>query len=277
MAFRSHRIHGQMSEAYITAVFLTLSGGFQDAYTYFFRGGVFANAQTGNIVLMSSHLFRGEWLSAVRYMIPLLSFGAGTYAAELVHRRFKPMEKVHWRQLILLDEIIILFIVGFFPQSWSIPANAMVSFVCAMQVQSFRKVSGNAYASTMCIGNIRSGTEALCVYFHTKDRMVLQKALQYFGVIFLFAVGAGSGCVLTACSGQYAIWYSCILLTVSFCMMFIKEEISDNPQLHAIEQQIHTEIAGLGQSLNEAESVLKKDIQQETHFIQKGEHHEKQH
>ena len=46
--------HGQMSESFLTAVFLSLSGGLQDAYTYLFRGKVFANAQTGNIVLLSA-------------------------------------------------------------------------------------------------------------------------------------------------------------------------------------------------------------------------------
>ena len=45
---------GQMSEAFCTAMFLSLSGGLQDVYTYLFRGKVFANAQTGNIVLMLS-------------------------------------------------------------------------------------------------------------------------------------------------------------------------------------------------------------------------------
>ena len=47
----------QMSEAFITSVFLAMSGGFQDAYTYFTRDEVFSNAQTGNVVLMS-HNFR---------------------------------------------------------------------------------------------------------------------------------------------------------------------------------------------------------------------------
>ena len=45
--------HGQMSEAFITALFLSVSGGLQDVYTYLYRGKVFANAQTGNIVLMA--------------------------------------------------------------------------------------------------------------------------------------------------------------------------------------------------------------------------------
>jgi len=131
---------------------------------------------------------------------------------------------VHWRQLIILAEIVLLFFVGFLPREVNTFANALVSFVCAMQVQTFRKVRGHAYASTMCIGNMRSGTEALCVYFHTHDREVLKKALTYFGVIGIFAVGAGLGSVLTARFAEKGIWVSCLLLAVSFLMMFVREE-----------------------------------------------------
>ena len=154
----------------------------------------------------------------------MLSFLLGIFAAECVHRHFKYMEKVHWRQLIILAEIILLFAVGFLPQEVNTLANALVSFVCAMQVQTFRKVRGHAYASTMCIGNMRSGTEALCVYFHTHDREVLYKTLTYFGVIGLFAVGAGLGALLTAHFAERGIWVSCGLLAVSFLIMFIHEE-----------------------------------------------------
>ena len=154
-----------MSESMLTASFIIVSGGLQDAYTYLCRGGVFANAQTGNIVLFSAYLFEGAWNHCLRYLIPVLSFMAGIFAAECIHRRFKHMEKVHWRQLIILAEIAVLFAVGFMPQSLNTVANSLVSFSCAMQLQTFRKVRGHAYASTMCIGNMRSGTEALCVYF----------------------------------------------------------------------------------------------------------------
>lgn len=51
-----HKIHGQMSDSFLTAAFLSVSGGLQDAYTYIFRGKVFANAQTGNIVLLSQSI-----------------------------------------------------------------------------------------------------------------------------------------------------------------------------------------------------------------------------
>ena len=219
-----HKHAGQMSESLLTAAFIILSGGLQDAYTYLCRGKVFANAQTGNIVLFSAYLFDGERGHCTRYLIPVLSFLLGIFVAECIHRHFKYMEKVHWRQLIILAEIVLLFAVGFLPQEVNTLANALVSFVCAMQVQTFRKVRGHAYASTMCIGNMRSGTEALCVYFHTHDREVLYKTLTYFGVIGLFAVGAGLGALLTAHFAERGIWASCGLLAVSFLIMFIHEE-----------------------------------------------------
>lgn len=38
----------QMSEAFLTSIFLAVSGGFQDAYTYNTREEVFSNAQPGS-------------------------------------------------------------------------------------------------------------------------------------------------------------------------------------------------------------------------------------
>ena len=51
----------------------------------------------------------------------------------------------------------------------------------------------------------------------------LAKAGVDFGVILLFAVGAGIGGAVTAHIGERAIWVSCALLTVSFCIMFKRE------------------------------------------------------
>ena len=216
--------HGQMSDSFRTAICIILSGGFQDAYTYMCRGEVFANAQTGNIVLLSTALFQRDWAVVLKYLIPVLSFLIGTAVAEGIHIRLKCYERLHWRQIILLGEIVLLLVVGFLPPSVEALANALVSFVCAMQVQTFHKVRGHAYASTMCIGNLRAGTEALCAYFRVRDKEILQKALTYFGVILVFGIGAGVGSLVTLAVGCRAIWVCCGLLAVSFGMMFVSEK-----------------------------------------------------
>ena len=125
----------QMSEAFFNCVFLALSGGFQDAYTYNVREGVFSNAQTGNVVLMSQHMMNGEWQHVLRYLIPLLAFAGGIFVAENIQERFRYAKRLHWRQGILLAEILILFVVGFLPRNLDMAATALVSFACAMRVQ----------------------------------------------------------------------------------------------------------------------------------------------
>ena len=101
-------------------------------------------------------------------------------------------------------------------------ATTLVSFACAMQVQTFRKVSGYSYASTMCIGNLRSGTAALSVYFREHKKDQLRQSLYYFGIILFFAIGAGIGGNLSAHYGLHTIWISDGLLCISFVLMFIE-------------------------------------------------------
>lgn len=70
---------GQMLEAVSTGIFLTLSGGFQDACTYYCKGGV--------------------------------------YMAEHIRRIHKHARGLHWRQMVVAIEILLLFAVGFLPQA----------------------------------------------------------------------------------------------------------------------------------------------------------------
>lgn len=209
----------QMSDTFINCSFLALSGGFQDAYTYFVRDGVFSNAQTGNVVLMSQHFMVGEWRQGLRYLLPLMAFSIGVICAERIQNRFQFAKKLHWRQGILLLEMLILFCVGFMPAAWNLAATALVSFACAMQVQAFRKLNGYAYASTMCIGNLRSATAAFSAYLRDKRREYLWQSMYYFGIIAVFAVGAGIGGTLSLRFGVRTIWCCDILLLVSFLLM----------------------------------------------------------
>ena len=217
-----HEHRGQMSESFLTAVFLSLSGGLQDAYTYFFRGKVYANAQTGNIVMLSHSLFSRQWATALSYLVPLLAFASGILVAELTRIKLQHTRVLHWRQIIVLAEILLLFVVGFFPQELNLLANAFVSFSCAMQVQTFRKVNGYGYASTMCIGNLRSGTESLSIYLRDRNIGALKKTAHYYGIILIFAIGAGIGGVCSMHIGIRAIWASSVLLAI-VCAMMVRE------------------------------------------------------
>ena len=215
----SEKIKRQTSETFRLSALLAMSGGFQDAYTYNVRNEVFSNAQTGNIVLMSQHFMMGDWLRGVHYLFPVIAFALGVFVAERIQKKYKYVSRIHWRQIIVFMEILILSAVGFIPYKYNLPATMLVSFACAMQVQTFRKVNGYGYASTMCIGNLRSGTESLSVFIREKELEALRKAVHYYGIILLFAAGAGVGGIMSLKIGLRAIWVSPILLAVCFFMM----------------------------------------------------------
>lgn len=92
-------------------VLLTLTGGFLDAYTYIMRGGVFANAQTGNLVLTGISIAKGE--VAVVYILPVLSFVVGILVSHFIKDRIK--NKNIWLSVVLAAEIAALAVIGFIP------------------------------------------------------------------------------------------------------------------------------------------------------------------
>lgn len=214
----------QMSETYIIGMILAIVGGFLDAYTYISRGKVFANAQTGNIVLLGVNFAEGEFKEAAFYLLPILAFFVGIIGAEMIKKRHKYNENIHWRQIVIIIEIVTLLIVGFIPSGrFDMLSNILISFVCSLQVESFRKVNGNAYATTMCTGNLRSATEHLYNYKQTKDKQILKNSLQYYGIILFFIIGALLGSLLTHLFTVKAVLFSLIGLVSVFILMFIEE------------------------------------------------------
>ena len=213
----------QMSEALLVSMLLAVSGGFQDAYTYVVRDHVFANAQTGNIVLMSTNLLEGNITKAMHYLVPLGFFLLGVIVADIVRDKHPEFEHHHWRQTIVLIEMGILALSGFIKNNTL--ANGLVSFSCAMQVEAFRKVNGKAYASTMCIGNMRSGASWLTKYMLHKDKKDLFTACDYFLVILFFAIGAGVGGVYcNKTMDIHAILWTLPILAICCILMSINLE-----------------------------------------------------
>jgi uncharacterized membrane protein YoaK (UPF0700 family) len=210
-------------ETLLSGCLLAMVGGFLDIYTYKLRGGVFANAQTGNIVLMAASIGEGIPTQFIRYVLPISAFIIGVFVTEVIRHKTSGEQFIHWRQLILLLEILLLFGIGFLPSGRLDPeVNIAVSFVCSLQVSAFRKLHGLTYATTMCTGNLRTGTEEIYRFFTKKDREAGKKALLYFLIIFMFIIGVIFGIYSILLFQERAVWVCCVLLFVVFLWMFRK-------------------------------------------------------
>lgn len=209
----------QTSDSMRVALLLALAGGFLDAYTYATRGGVFANAQTGNIVLFGINLFEGNFVEAKDYLVPIFAFFTGIITAEMIKSRFRGNTAIHWRQIVVLIEFAALIAAAFMPQDYDTAVNALISFVCSLQVESFRKVEGNPFATTMCTGNLRSATEHLYNYHKSRDRAALRNSGRYFLVIALFTIGAGLGAAASKVFHFQAVLFAAALLLTAAILM----------------------------------------------------------
>lgn len=210
-----------MSDTYFIGALLAVVGGYLDAYTYIARGGVFANAQTGNIVLFGLNIAKGNVKAAVCYLVPIFAFAIGIVWAEGVKIKYKS-SRFHWRQITLFIEAMGLFCAAILHSDML--ANTIVSFVCAVQVQSFRKVNGNALATTMCTGNLRTGTEALFYGVINKDKSKIAKGVQYYGIILFFVVGAAIGTAVTARLNTASVFCPCGALVFCLLLLSVKRE-----------------------------------------------------
>ena len=195
------------------ALLLAVVGGFLDTYTYFTRGGVFANAQTGNMVLLSIAAAQGKFLQAAYYLIPITAFALGVLVTEGLRAKAPAGQ---WQRTVLFLEAGILGAAGFLPASFpDPPVNILVSFLCSMQVNSFRQLEGMPYATTMCTGNLRSCAGLLWRWLFARDRQAGGRAARYLWVMLAFCAGAAAGVPCTALLKGPSVWLcGALLLTV---------------------------------------------------------------
>lgn len=220
-----------VSDSLLLAIILSLSGGLMDAYSYLARGKVFANAQTGNVLLFSVNLSTGDFQTALKYLVPITAFAVGVAFAAILKLKFRNRPRFHWRQIVVLFEALLFFGVAFIPQPLNLLANSLISLACGAQVESFRKVrDGTGIATTMCIGNLRAGVQSICEYCSTKEKQTLTRAVLSFVIIIAFAAGAVSGNFLIKLWGEYAIIVSGVIMLVAFFAM-IKWRKSPSPDL----------------------------------------------
>lgn len=224
---RKIRLHNLTPESVELGILLATVGGFLDAYTFVGRGGVFANAQTGNVVLMGIEAATGDWNQAFLHAFPILAFILGVIVAEMIKKPSLRFFIPDFERAVLVLETAVLFIIGFIP--YNIPdifVTVAISFVASVQVCSFRKLVDSPYNTTMITGNLRSATQEAYIAFTRKDYKSALRAIRYSTINLSFVSGAISGGLLTLVIGVKAVWVTVIILICSIILFSADERKS---------------------------------------------------
>lgn len=207
------------------ALSLAFVGGFLDIYTYIARGKVFANTQTGNLVLLGKFATEGNVRKVVYYLVSILAFTLGIVLAKVVEHVYVQNNEFLWYHVTIGIEIALVLVVMWLPsgQKYDVLANILISFVCAIQVQSFRKVNGIGYSTAMFTGNVKNASERFCEYFLSKDKKALQDGMVYLALIISFVIGAAVGTIFTKMYKTKAVGVTSVLLFLVFLLLFYED------------------------------------------------------
>ena len=209
----------------IACVF-AMAGGYMDAYAYLAHGHVFANAQTGNVVLFSVFASGGQWAQAVRHLPPIAAFALGVAAAKLLGAR--PQKRTYRATLICqafeLVTLAVLAVVGArLPDACVVP---MISFVAALQFTSFRSIGSWSFNSAMITANLREAITGLVLWRKGREATENRdKAIAMSLISLFFLVGALCGGFYTRLEEKHALAPCVAIVTAGFLLTWRKRRM----------------------------------------------------
>lgn len=195
---------------------LMMCGGMLGAFTYCVRGGVFCNAQTGNIVLFGMAVGNGNWKGAAYLLVPITAYGLGAAVSEVLPGSVKKAGLIRWDTLLVGFETLVTLLLGFVPESVPFQISQVaVNFICSMQYNTFRQAEGIPMATTFCTNHVRQIGIGLAEWMRKGDTAYLRKSLRHGGMLLMFVTGAVMGTILCGLFAGRAVWgASCMLFIV---------------------------------------------------------------
>lgn len=205
-----------VQEQLVFCLLLTVIGGFFDAYTFVNCGGIFANAQTGNLIFVGIDLIDGNLSEVLHYLVPILSFIVGVLVSKLIEHKYKELSIFKHIYMLLFTQVIALVFILIEHTIFGIDIRPIViSFICAIQFDGFRKVNNLVFASIFCTGNLRSMSEHLYKYVFLKQKESKIPFIIYSVVVTVFLIGVILGAAMSKFYAHKAIIIPLIMIIIN--------------------------------------------------------------
>jgi len=208
-------------------VLLTAVGGYLDAYTFVGHGGVFANAQTGNIVLLAVFSSDGRWHDALLRVPAIVAFVVGIVVAEEMGRPALRALLRRPTRVVLIVEIAILAGLATLPAGTSdLIYNGAISFAAALQFATFKALADTSILAT---GNMRSMIASVIQWRADGNGVAGRRAARLAATVAAFVLGAVGGAAYTRHAGSVAVWVASLGLAVVLIGLVVETRPLEHP------------------------------------------------
>ncbi len=208
------------------ALLLTLTNGFMDAHTFYVRGGVFANVQTGNVIFFAIDLSERKLAAAMAHVWPILAFVVGIWLASHIKSGRADRIVTHPLRWAIAVQVIVLGAIGFVPVSVAHNyVTVPIAFLAAVQMGLFRNIGDLAYLPVATTGNLMRFVESGYDGVVEKSAAARRACGIYGTVILAFAGGALIGAFASRAWGAHAIWLAAGTLAVTLILFIVDERV----------------------------------------------------
>jgi uncharacterized membrane protein YoaK (UPF0700 family) len=222
-------------ESQIVYLLLIASCGLMGAYTNVLKGGVFCNAQTGNILLMGIAIGSQNWHRVLYLFIPISAYFLGAFVSEILPVHVRKMGIMRWDTLLVGIEVIALIVIGVLPDSVPVQVTqVLLNFICSMQYNTFRQAQGIPMATTFCTNHLRQAGVHIAKWVRKKDKDALARGGKHFEMILSFIIGAAVGTILCNTVGNYAIWGSAFIHLIVFIDLLFSDLVKEKGKLNQV-------------------------------------------
>lgn len=203
---------------------LMFVGGFYGGYTYGIRGGIFCNAQTANLLLLTLNLGNGDFRKASHYLLPFIAYLSGTILSEIFAKEIKRLRLLRWDTLLVGIELITVILLGVMPATWPDQiCQISLNFICAMQFNTFRQAEGIGMATTFCTNHLRQFGSFLVRYCRTGDAKLGRTSRLHGEMILMFCLGVLAATLLIRVLQYQAIFGAAAVLLYTFIRLLIAD------------------------------------------------------
>ena len=214
---------------------LMFVGGYYGGYTYNIRGGVFCNAQTANLVLLSMNLGNGNFGRAAYYLIPFTVYFMGTVLSEILAKTIKKFRVFRWDTILVGLELCVAVLLGLMPGSWPDQiCQVSLNFICAMQFNTFRQAEGVGMATTFCTNHVRQFGSNLVKYIRSGNPEALGRFRMHGMMLLIFMAGVIAATIGCRLVGYYSLLGAAIVLFFVFIRLMIADRTYERELLDRV-------------------------------------------
>lgn len=223
---QSKNMHIKKNETLYISTILTIIAsflmGFIDAYTFLQQDEVFASAQTGNLVSLSSKLFSGEWGETMSHVWAFGGFLIGAFAGEAVMDRYQDKGMKRYRYYLLIQTVLLLVLALFQDRFTGALMLFSLGTLAGYELTIFRKFRGTVVNNGIMTGNTKNLMSHLYQLVFKNDSKAKAHLTNLAATVLIFMLGAGAGTLTIRYNASYNLWAAFAISFLAFAWATVR-------------------------------------------------------